>query len=135
MATVWSSDIDKVLSVGHFLGASGIRNWALTKEQAIIAIDCLARLGIPILGGDVLTFADGVYRHNHDNWYCTQGEAESTSAFSNRSASESTGFINSYPAPLGLCWFAIVPEVQGPPCLSGDRNLEGFDDPGFAPER
>jgi len=50
MELVWSQRADRVLAVGEWLGASGIRNWALTRQEALTALDALERDGIGILG-------------------------------------------------------------------------------------
>jgi len=41
----------EILKAGVFIESYG--NWALTKEQALKAIDALEEAGIGILGGDV----------------------------------------------------------------------------------
>ncbi|WP_262511499.1 hypothetical protein [Deminuibacter soli] len=39
MEFLWSSEIDKILNIGLLLKDVGVNNWALTKSQALHAVD------------------------------------------------------------------------------------------------
>lgn len=118
----WSKSIDAILSVGRWMGESNDYNWALTREQALNALDQLENEGIGVLGGDVLELREGILKYNYDNWHCDPEENEADSAFTKRSISRAKTYITEYqPTEYGY-FFSIVPEtkrrLQGP-------NIEG----------
>ena len=63
----WREDAQQILSQGLPLHQWGINNWALSKQQAMSAIDELEGIGIPILGGDVFRIANSVPAATYDN--------------------------------------------------------------------
>ena len=64
-----SSKIKQILSEGFCLQKYGINNWALTENQALLAIEKIKELNIAILGGDVCFRSNGIFQLNYDNWY------------------------------------------------------------------
>ncbi|MBI5845311.1 MAG: hypothetical protein HZB23_11650 [Deltaproteobacteria bacterium] len=106
MRTNGSKKSDAILSVGRWLGDVGINSWALTREQALIALDKLEAEANGILGGDVLAEKSGVLRHNYDNWHCDPEQDESNSAFVFRSIMNTRTYIANYPDTE--CFFVIV---------------------------
>lgn len=55
MSTTWSTKADAILSSGQALHNTGVRNWALSREQALVALDQLQSSGI----GVRLTLSNG----------------------------------------------------------------------------
>jgi hypothetical protein len=51
------------------LSSIGLSEVALKYKDALVLIDHCERNEIFILGGDVLAWESGEYRHNYDNWY------------------------------------------------------------------
>ena len=89
----------------------GVKNWALSKEDAIKALDRFYELQIPILGGDVYENINGVIQCNYDNWYCDRQPNESQLDFASRSIDKARDYINNYNSDnIEQIFFAFVPE-------------------------
>lgn len=111
MDTIWSKESDAILKVGRSLEDVGVCNWALTKEEALMALDRLETEGIAILGGDVYEMQRESLQSNYDNWYCDREENESKSAFVSRSIAKAREYIINYNLNRDKeYFFAIVPE-------------------------
>jgi 23S rRNA A1618 N6-methylase RlmF len=112
MAHFWTSEIDEILSAGHSLVGSGVRNWALERAEAIVALDELLALSVGVLGGDVYSISDTTLEANYDNWFCNPVSGESEDDFLERSIAKAKSYIANYPSRLGNVAFAIVPRVD-----------------------
>lgn len=111
MDTIWSKESDAILRVGRSLEDIGVRNWALTREQTLIALDQFGAEGIAILGGDVYEIQREGLQLNYDNWYCDRKDSESESSFVYRSIAKAREYITNYKLDQDKeCFFAIVPE-------------------------
>jgi len=112
MEKVWSGKIDEILKVGHQLSEIGLRNWALTKSQALFAVERFLEEQIPLLGGDVCENINGVIRPNYDSWHCDPIPNELNIDFLNRSILRARNYIETYPdRESERIFFALVPEV------------------------
>src|SRR5688572_6073976 len=112
MQVVWSNKIDEILKVGYQLTEIGLNNWALTKSQALSALEKFLEYGIPVLGGDVCENIDGVVRPNYDNWYCEPISDEDKISFIKRSIAKAEDYIKAYPIKEpDKIFFALVPGV------------------------
>lgn len=111
METTWSTIADSILSTGRTLSAIGVRNWALTKEQSLIALDLLAAEGIAILGGDVYEVVNDLVQPSYDNWYCDRLPGESADVFVERSLGKARSYIANYEDTGRDILFAIVPQI------------------------
>jgi hypothetical protein len=85
-----------VLAVGEWLGASGIRNWALTRQEALTALDALERDGIGILGGETYDVAPNKTFPNKDGWHCDRRTGESDQQFLERSLAVARNYVRTY---------------------------------------
>jgi hypothetical protein len=56
---VWSEEIDRVLALGLDLSDIGVSNWALSRTQALAALNELQTLNVAVLGGDVYQIGQG----------------------------------------------------------------------------
>ena len=113
MSNVWSQKADSVLRVGRPLDEIGIRNWALTRSQALNAINELESAGIAILGGDVYYVSDNRLSSSPDSWYCDQSPNQPWNAFVRRSATEARKYIEGYEIEEESdVLFAIVPRER-----------------------
>lgn len=109
---IWSDVADEILSVGIPM-PYGIKNWALTKEQALSALDAFFAADIAILGGDVCPEINGRIFPNGDTWSCEKGNDESEKAFLIRSITESRNYIRRYPSREGeRIFFNLVPDTE-----------------------
>jgi len=87
----------------------GVNNWILDKNQALDVINELETLKIPILGGDIYEFDNGIPRPNYDNWYCDRQSGESWDDYVYRSINHSRTYINNYHNPSRKdVYFALV---------------------------
>lgn len=111
MGTIWSKPVDSILSVGRCLDEAGVQNWALSRDQALRALNDLQRLGIPILGGDVYLLANGTLRLTHDSWYCNRDDGEACTDFVVRSVDTATRYIDAYTLSEAEPYFSLVPKV------------------------
>lgn len=109
MNIIRSKNIDEILKVGKWLGESGINNWALTKSQALEALDKLLNLNIAVLGGDVYETRGDYIQPNYDNWYSDRQPGESKEDYLNRSIEESRTYIERYAVYVpGKNYFGLV---------------------------
>lgn len=111
MAHVWSDDVDSILSVGRYLEEVGVRNWALQREEALLAVERLRAINVAVLGGDVCSVKEGRVEANYDSWHCDRDRMESDIDFVERSAENARSYIVNYKAPMGSVLFAIVPDA------------------------
>lgn len=114
MEIVWSDRADAILSRGKSLAGIGVRNWALTREQALSALQEFEKARIPVLGGDVLKVGNAQPEHNYDGWHTDRTKDESKGAFLNRSLAAARDYIERYRAstPDSIVLFALVPLVD-----------------------
>ena len=112
MTLFWSKEADAILSIGLSLEYCGVKNWALTRQQALLALERLEKYGIAVLGGDVYSVADNSIEPNYDNWYCDREGGESATAFVTRSIAKAKIYVSGYAASDAAVIFAIVPEVR-----------------------
>ena len=111
MNMVWSKKSDAILKIGFYLESVGVHNWALTKKQALMALDKFEIEGIAILGGDVYEKRKNGLQSNYDNWYCDREASEMSSDFVSRSIAKTRDYISNYePKQEVEYFFAIVPE-------------------------
>lgn len=109
---VWSTKVDEILSKGISLEPIGVKNWALSRQDALEALNQFLILQIPVLGGDVCELTKGNPEYNYDNWYCDRIPGESDLAFVNRSINKAKDYIISYNMEYrDKIFFALVPEV------------------------
>lgn len=111
VSMIWSDEIDYLLKNGHDLMSIGVKNFALNKIDSIEAINGLAKIGVPILGGDVYYFIDGEISCGFENWYCDRLDSETDGEYLDRSIMESIKFINDFSIKNVEPLFAIVPKV------------------------
>jgi hypothetical protein len=99
---------------GVSLELLGLSERALSREDAMRAVELVRNAGVPILGGDVYVDQNGEVASAYANWYVERGERESEKAFAARSYSESRAYISGYPDPPdGMPMFVLV---------TGDEN-------------
>lgn len=99
--------MNKILSVGRSLSSEGVNNWALSREQALQAVELFAENSLSISGGDVYVAHQNRLESNYDNWYCERINGENDQEFSERSLHKAKEYISSY--GLGEAFFVIVP--------------------------
>lgn len=114
MDSIWSAEIDSILGIGRPLSDVGVRNWALSREVALIAINKLLSMRVAILGGDVYVLRDSGIENNTDGWYCSRENEESTDDFIDRSIAVAADYISRYKSGDCEVLFALVPRIAKP---------------------
>jgi hypothetical protein len=109
MAYMWSEQIDAVLAAGGSLEQEGIRNFALEKSAALLALDQFFELQVAVLGGDVYAFENDRWQSNYDNWFCDRLAGETFAEFVHRSINKAREYILAYQTPNVR--FALVPQA------------------------
>lgn len=104
----WSPKVDRILSVGVWLGPHH-RNWALTREQALNAINQLRDADVLVLGGDVLTGSHESYSHTYDNWYFEPSVVIDSNVVA-ASALKASTYVMKY--PRDDVYFVLVPGYE-----------------------
>lgn len=92
----WSKKVESIISSGVALHDTGVSNWALSKEQALNALDKFEVEKISVLGGDVYELNDGELESNYDNWYCDREPDESLENYVTRSINKARAYISNY---------------------------------------
>lgn len=111
METMWFPRADEILSAGEPLSDLGIRNWALTRPQALVALGELEAEDIAVLGGDVLVKSAGRMRMSDDSWSCDREPGEPFDDFVRRSVGCARAYIIRYPEGVrDPIYFALVPK-------------------------
>lgn len=94
-----SKEVEAIVSSGIALHNMGVSNWALSKAQALSALDKFEIEKISVLGGDVYELNDGEPESNRDNWYCDREPDEAFENFVARSISKARVYISNYRNP------------------------------------
>jgi hypothetical protein len=102
---VYSAEADAILATGVWLGPDH-RNWALTKEQALVAIGQLRHATYILLGGDVINGPRDNFSPTYDNWYFEPSSPPHPDDLSS-SAFEASSYISDYPKEDA--YFLLVP--------------------------
>ena len=101
--------IEKIELHPYDLREMGINDVAYIKEEALILINNLRNLVLPVLGGDVY-----ILENKHDisytdeGWSCERNENEDLLTYVNRSCQMAKEFINNYKAEKNIPLFCIV---------------------------
>ena len=91
----------------------GIDAYAFSKQQALNIISRLRKNHIPILGGDVYCFNNGLIADSCDSWYCNLETGETQQQFVQRSCLVAEKYIESYPENnIVKNLFSIVTETD-----------------------
>lgn len=108
MLRIWNDAIVAILSQGISLEEYGTRNWALTRGQALDALDKLTLIGVPISGGDVYIYSNGKYVPTYENWYF---ESKNGQNYAESSIEYSRNFIENFDA-FEKPFFVLVPNLE-----------------------
>ena len=108
MEEIWRDKQAAILGVGIALHEWGMNEWALTRPQALHALDLLAAEGMAVLGGDVWVMEGSNPCHYGDGWHCDRKRGETGAAFVARSIAVTRDFIAPYPAIAPEPLFAFV---------------------------
>jgi hypothetical protein len=91
-------DYDQLLDEkGISLQNPGLRERALSRYDALNAINLLASRNVAILGGDVYLLREGKIRLAYANWYVDRLVNESDNDYRERSWKRASEYIRSYP--------------------------------------
>jgi hypothetical protein len=110
MTKIWPIPVIAILNQGFSLEEIGIENWAFKKSDALIAINKLARIGVPVIKGDILELMDGSIEKNYDGWECEFQSGEPIIDFIKRSMYQAIDYIEDYPTDANIL-FVLTPAV------------------------
>jgi Immunity protein 40 len=105
----WSEKIDAVLVNGLSLEEYGIANYALSKTNALVAIDKLRNMGVTILGGDVYLREDIDWKSTGDSWCIEIQDGNISDQSVDLGYEKALEYINNY--RIENIYFAIVPSI------------------------
>lgn len=105
---IWNEHVDGILCEGRPLADLGVRNYALSQAESLVARSQLNEKGVAVLGGDVYVLIDNLIEETYDSWHCDQDKSESDEEFLKRSIGTSQEYILSYSNSNAL--FALVPK-------------------------
>lgn len=95
-------------SRGISLRSFGIADIALSRADAIYAVELLGNASIPILGGDVYFKKDTGIELAYANWHSDPFSGEDRHSFAARSCIETLNYIKSFPATEETPIFAFT---------------------------
>jgi hypothetical protein len=88
----------------------GTLDWALKKEDALVAAKILHSASIPILGGEIITEMNGKFRHLGEGWHSDQQKDETLDDFVQKSFTETVDYITkSSEDNSGNYYYILVP--------------------------
>ena len=104
-----SGDYQAVLqNRGIPLCGLGINGIALTRVDALIAVDLLRLASVAILGGDVYFNCSGSIETAYANWHSEPRQGEGREDFARRSCLEAEAHISQFPLSGSPPLFALV---------------------------
>jgi hypothetical protein len=95
-------------SKGLSLREHGVRDIALERADALLAVELLRKASIPILGGDVYFKRESGIELAYANWHSDPMPGEDRDRFVNRSGLETENYIKSFPSSDAPALFALV---------------------------
>lgn len=82
---------------GVSLGGLGLRDMALRRCDALVAIRALKDSSVPILGGDVYLERAGGVELGYANWYVDRLDGETLQEFAVRSCCKAEEYVGGFP--------------------------------------
>lgn len=86
----------------------GMRDIALSRADAMLAVGLLRSASIPILGGDVYFKEVSGIQSAYANWHSDPMDGEDRGSFVTRSCLETVNYIKSFPATEAEPIFVLV---------------------------
>ena len=82
--------------------------WLKNGQPKFLKFYKLARIGVPIVKGDVLELMDGSLERNYDGWECAFQSGEPIIDFIKRSMYQAIDYIEDYPTDANIL-FVLTP--------------------------
>ncbi len=82
---------------GHRLGAIGVNAVALSRDDALAALQALSGSQVAVLGGDVYQVQGSLIKVTRDSWYARRRDSESTAEYVRRTQEAAWHFVETYP--------------------------------------
>ena len=105
---MFEEKVIEVLSIGDDLRKYGINNWALSKAQALLALEKLSAINKGLLGLDVMDMKGDKYEYSHENWSCELSEYGNLADFRKDSLLRAKRYILQFEDDE--VYFSFVPE-------------------------
>ena len=100
--------LDLLESRGIPLRTLGLAETALSRDDAILAVNLLRNASIPILGGDVYFKKVTGMESAYANWHSDPMDGENRDGFATRSCLDSKNYIESFPSTEDTPIFVLV---------------------------
>jgi len=97
---------------GVLLDPLGLRDIALERSDALVAVSLLQNASCAILGGDVYFKRDSKIEIAYANWHSDPKVGENHEEFVQRSCLETENYIKRFPISDALPLFVLVTERQ-----------------------
>lgn len=81
--------------------AFGLSEWAVTLQDAFVAVEMARGSGLIILGGDLFIKKRSGIEMAYSNWYVDPEKGETTEVYSRRSCDRAGEYLRSLPTPEG----------------------------------
>jgi hypothetical protein len=84
-------------SHGISLASLGLRELALKRNDALLAVEILAQSRVPILGGDVYFARDSQIEPAYANWFTERLSSDTLDSYVDRSCDKTQKYISEFP--------------------------------------
>jgi len=98
---------------GVSLNSPGLSEIALSRADAIIAVELLRSASIPILGGDVYFKKNKGIESAYANWHTDPMDGEDRGSFVTRSCRDTLNYIENFPPTEAMPIFVLVIDSGG----------------------
>ena len=96
---------------GISLQCFGIADVALSRTDAMLAVNLLQNAAIPILGGDVYFKTETGIEVAYANWHSDPADGEDRNSFVIRSCLDTKNYIEKFPSTEAAPIFALVIDI------------------------
>ena len=91
----------------------GLKEVALHRADALLAVEQLRAASVPILGGDVYFFRGEKVEHAFANWHSDRRPGEGWREFAERSCRETTRYLEAFPHRPEVAPVFVLVVAQG----------------------
>lgn len=99
-----------LLQHGQPLEVLATNGRALSRADALRAVDLLEEARVPVLGGQVFFSKDAIFERAPAGWYAELPKGQSYEQFVSRTCIEGRAYISKFPEPLdAVPMFSLLP--------------------------
>lgn len=90
------NELISILKTGISLEPMEVNEYAFSYENVLLVITEIEKLGVPILGGDVLTMDHGRLGYTGDSWSCNRRADEPIGEYFKKNIQHTRNYIEHY---------------------------------------